>query len=499
MPPSSSAWNLMPNRIAILALITLFAPGCAFAMDRTNARSQSDVGLDLGLHWGMTAAAVKQLFPALAAAPDSGRPIGEQADDPKLARVETVVTAYAGCSLNITLMFFRDYLDHVAIVTENAAACHQKIEDRLIRSYREPNRPASCPNIIHRSWKDAAQTMTYDYDCSAPNNRLNIQFHQDGDSSGRVADRKRFEACQRIGIEFLPPAADDGASNPQVDTDLAELGCSGAYPSISFRLQEQGSVPLDIDILADGTVGDVQLAKSNGKPRLDNAAVALVRQKLKFLPAMKDGTPVEARRQVAITFTILHFIHGPAMLVAHCPDRLVINGPCQLPVAAMTLAPARNSRPLRVSSSEIVPDVALPEASLNARKSPALRWSGGPASTASYVLVAEDIAPHTTSSAPCVYWIIYDIPGSARTLPPGEPPDTRLVRPTGAMSIRKVGGLGCFRDPYAGPTRSVHYEVFALDKKLGLDPASSDRMAIIERMKDHVLSSGEIVATYSPN
>ncbi len=65
------------------------------------------------------------------------------------------------------------------------------------------------------------------------------------------------------------------------------------------------------------------------------------------------------------------FIRGSAMLVAHCPDRLVINGPCQLPVAAMILAPARNSRPLRVSSSEIVPDIALPEASLNARKSPA--------------------------------------------------------------------------------------------------------------------------------
>ena len=78
---------------------------------------QLDVGLDLGLHWEMTAAAVRQVFPALIESSDTGFRKGEQADDPKLAKVETVVTGYAGCSLNITVMFFRDYLDQVGIGT----------------------------------------------------------------------------------------------------------------------------------------------------------------------------------------------------------------------------------------------------------------------------------------------------------------------------------------------------------------------------------------------
>ncbi len=209
MPPSSSAWNLLPNRITILALITLFAPGCAFAMDRANAPSQSDRGIGFAPPLaGMTAAAVEAAFPALSR--DSRfRPSHWRASR-RPATCEGgngCDSSPRGCSSIVTLMFFRVHLDHVAIVTEKLpAACHQKIEDRLIRRYREPNRPASCPNIIHRSWKDAAQTVTYDYDCSAPNNRLNIQFHQDGDSSGRkLADRK--PSAKRVsasGSNFFP-------------------------------------------------------------------------------------------------------------------------------------------------------------------------------------------------------------------------------------------------------------------------------------------------------
>lgn len=486
----------MSNRALTLVFMTLLATP-AFAADGAGAQAQADGGLAIGLHWGMTNADAKQILPQLVTSADMGPAFGEVLDDPKFATVGSAVTMYGGCRIDVTLKFYRDYLDEVRLATDNGAACHREIEDRLIRHYHDPNGPASCPNLIHRLWKDAAETVTYDYDCASANNRMNIQFHQEGPGSGRLADRTSFQRCQHITVDFVPGADADGASNPQLVTDLVELACTDFYPPVSVRLQEQGSVTLTVEILADGTVGDVRLAKTSGKSRLDEAAVALARQKLKFLPAMKDGVAVDARRQVAVTYRLIHLIHGTAMLVARCGDHLVIGGPCQPPVLAMTLAPARNNRPLTISSREFRPGAQLDEDLLKDRKSPALQWSAGPAGTKSYVLISENLRRATGDSDPCVYWLVYDIPASARGLPAGLPTDTRLVNPAGALSAHNLGStLGCYSDPYASQSRSVHYQVFALDKTIDLDPATSNRAAFIAAMKEHVLASGEVVATY---
>jgi Raf kinase inhibitor-like YbhB/YbcL family protein len=167
--------------------------------------------------------------------------------------------------------------------------------------------------------------------------------------------------------------------------------------------------------------------------------------------------------------------------------------PCADYVRAIELAPARNGARLTVTSADVATGVGLPDmlTRTGGNKSPALAWSAGPAGTQSYVLLAED--RRDTTDRGDAYWIIYDIPASARSLPQGVPHDLKVMNPVGATNavnpvLRTVPGYG---GVLAGST--VHFQVFALDIKLGLDPTSASRLAIIAAMKNHVLASGEIV------
>jgi Raf kinase inhibitor-like YbhB/YbcL family protein len=82
-------------------------------------------------------------------------------------------------------------------------------------------------------------------------------------------------------------------------------------------------------------------------------------------------------------------------------------------------------------------------------------------------------------------------------VPGNQPTDATLN--SGAMqglNVRKASGfLG--PKPPAGQTHPYHFEVFALDTKLRLDPATTDRNAVVAAMKSHVLAGGDIVANYT--
>lgn len=53
-----------------------------------------------------------------------------------------------------------------------------------------------------------------------------------------------------------------------------------------------------------------------------------------------------------------------------------------------------------------------------AQKSPALKWTAGPAETRSYLLIAEVLI---RGAVPLVGWIVYDIPASVHGVPQGTP------------------------------------------------------------------------------
>ncbi len=130
-----------------------------------------------------------------------------------------------------------------------------------------------------------------------------------------------------------------------------------------------------------------------------------------------------------------------------------------------------------------------------ANVSPPIAWTKGPAGTQSYVLLAEDAGVNRPE--PVFHWVVYDIPSTMTALFGNQPTDATLS--SGAMqglNVRKAAGfLG--PKPPAGQTHPYHFEVFALDTKLHLDPANADRNAVVAAMKDHVLAGGDIVANYT--
>jgi protein TonB len=74
-------------------------------------------------------------------------------------------------------------------------------------------------------------------------------------------------------------------------------------PPRSIRNGEEGSVMLRVQVLADGSAGQVEIAKSSGFPMLDEAAKSAV-QSWRFHPATIDGKPVTEWFRVPITFKL---------------------------------------------------------------------------------------------------------------------------------------------------------------------------------------------------
>jgi Raf kinase inhibitor-like YbhB/YbcL family protein len=98
---------------------------------------------------------------------------------------------------------------------------------------------------------------------------------------------------------------------------------------------------------------------------------------------------------------------------------------------------------------------------------------------------------------PVFHWVVYNIPGTVTSLPEHMSSDAKLE--TGTMqglNVRKTAGfLG--PKPPAGQTHPYHFQVFALNTTLKLDPASADRNAVVDAMKGHVLAAGDIIANYT--
>ena len=169
------------------------------------------------------------------------------------------------------------------------------------------------------------------------------------------------------------------------------------------------------------------------------------------------------------------------------------------PKAAVTILHAKNEANLIVTSTSFENNGFLTDTYTQngQNKSPALSWTAGPAGTQSYVVLTEDTG--VKRAQPIDHWVVYDIPAKATMLPEGLGMEAKLVSPMGAMQgkniANKVGYIG--PKPPVGETHPYHFEVFALDKKLDLNPDKADRTAVVEAMTGHVLAHGEIVGMYT--
>lgn len=75
------------------------------------------------------------------------------------------------------------------------------------------------------------------------------------------------------------------------------------YPVESLPAQEVGTTRVEYLVHADGTVRDTVISEPSGSPRLDQAAVTIVRRWL-FKPATENGKPVQAWLYANVRFEL---------------------------------------------------------------------------------------------------------------------------------------------------------------------------------------------------
>jgi len=113
-----------------------------------------------------------------------------------------------------------------------------------------------------------------------------------------------------IAIEPGDIAADDGIASlePQATSSIAQLQALRAppppYPAEAMRAGLSGTVELEILVGPDGRALDVRIVRSSGHRVLDQAARRTVLSKWRFVPAMRDGRPVEALGRVPVAFVL---------------------------------------------------------------------------------------------------------------------------------------------------------------------------------------------------
>jgi Raf kinase inhibitor-like YbhB/YbcL family protein len=132
--------------------------------------------------------------------------------------------------------------------------------------------------------------------------------------------------------------------------------------------------------------------------------------------------------------------------------------------------------------------------------SPPLAWSGAPDSTQSFVLIVHDADQAIGDGTDDVlHWMVWNIPGSATSLPDGIPQGPQT--PNGLRQISATGPN--YRGPAApstGPAHHYVFELFALDANInipavGNSPAAT-RAAVMAAIATHVRGKGVLVGLY---
>lgn len=122
--------------------------------------------------------------------------------------------------------------------------------------------------------------------------------------------------------------------------------------------------------------------------------------------------------------------------------------------------------------------------------SPPISWSGAPAGTKSYALIADDPdAPGGTWT----HWVAWNIRGDGLAAAIAKDKQLADGMCQGKNSWGKAG--------YGGPcppsgTHRYFFKVYALDTTLEL-PDRTDAKSLTAAMKGHVLAQGELMGKYS--
>jgi Raf kinase inhibitor-like YbhB/YbcL family protein len=128
--------------------------------------------------------------------------------------------------------------------------------------------------------------------------------------------------------------------------------------------------------------------------------------------------------------------------------------------------------------------------------SPRLEWTNVPAGTESFVLIMHDPDNALNKGTDDVlHWMMFNIPGTARSLAGGLPLDAKL--PDGTIQAKGIRNVG-----YMGPGNAAinpyhHYtlELYALDAKLTLGPEAT-RADVMKAMEGHTTGKAVLVGRF---
>ena len=132
--------------------------------------------------------------------------------------------------------------------------------------------------------------------------------------------------------------------------------------------------------------------------------------------------------------------------------------------------------------------------------SPPLAWTGAPDSTRSFVLIVHDVDAATGDGTDdMLHWMVWNIPGTATSLPEGLPQGSQAPD-----NIRQLSGTGpYYRGPAApstGPAHHYLFELYALDATVNVQAAGQQtaptRAALMQAMQTHIRGKGVLVGLY---
>jgi protein TonB len=94
------------------------------------------------------------------------------------------------------------------------------------------------------------------------------------------------------------------ASTADADYRAGELrNRQPPYPVYARKFRQEGVVILSVEVMTDGSAGDVRIASSSGNQLLDQSALETIKQ-WQFKPAKKDGVAYVQKIRIPITFSL---------------------------------------------------------------------------------------------------------------------------------------------------------------------------------------------------
>jgi Raf kinase inhibitor-like YbhB/YbcL family protein len=155
------------------------------------------------------------------------------------------------------------------------------------------------------------------------------------------------------------------------------------------------------------------------------------------------------------------------------------------PAMTLTIPGFADGSHIPVKFSQAAPGAAPGEGT-----SPAMSWANAPAGTQGFFLHMHDIdVVRNKTNDDQAHWVFWNIPPAVTSLPEGVPKGLQL--PDGSYQMSATGPM--YRGPGAaanGPYHHYIFELYALDTKLDVKPASDafeTRVNLMKAIQGHIL------------